>query len=90
MLRMDSRGVARRAAIAAAAALTVLVQPGAVASAPQVRDGGIFRVVFARLDYVDPALAYSVEARALLDTTCARLMTYPDKPRRRASASCPR
>ena len=80
MLRMDSRGVVRRAAIAAAAALTVLIQPGAVASAPAVGDGGIFRVVFARLDYVDPALAYSVEARALLDTTCARLMTYPDKP----------
>jgi peptide/nickel transport system substrate-binding protein len=62
------------------AALGVLAQQAAVASTPAARDGGIFRVAFSRLDYVDPALAYSVEARALLDTTCARLMTYPDKP----------
>ena len=32
------------------------------------------------LDYVDPALAYGAGSWALLDTTCARLMTYPDKP----------
>jgi peptide/nickel transport system substrate-binding protein len=67
-------------AAATAAVLTVLVQPGSVASAPGARDGGIFRVALTRLDYVDPALAYSPESRALLDTTCARLMTYPDKP----------
>ena len=70
----------RRVAAAAVAILAVLVQPGAVASTSKIRDGGIFRIAFQRLDYVDPALAYSVEARALLDTTCARLMTYPDKP----------
>ena len=81
-----SESVSRRqrrvaaAAAAAAAIVVALVQTGAVASTSKVRDGGIFRVAFQRLDYVDPALASSVEARALFDTTCARLMTYPDKP----------
>ena len=81
-----SESVSRRkrrvaaAAVAAAAIVAVLVQPGAVASTSKVREGGIFRVAFQRLDYIDPALASAVEARALFDTTCARLMTYPDKP----------
>ena len=71
----------RRLVVAAAvAAAAVLAQPGSVATAPVARDGGIFRIAFTRFDYVDPALAYSVEARMLLDTTCARLMAYPDKP----------
>ena len=43
-------------------------------------DGGIFRVSFQGLDNVDPALAYDLSSWALLDTTCARLMTYPDRP----------
>lgn len=70
----------RRLVAAAAAVAAMLALPGAAGSAPEARDGGIFRVAMQRLDYVDPALAYSVEARALLDTACARLMTYPDKP----------
>ena len=45
-----------------------------------VREGGIFRISFLAFDYIDPALAYSGESWALLDTTCARLMTLPDKP----------
>jgi peptide/nickel transport system substrate-binding protein len=45
-----------------------------------VREGGIFRVALFGLDYVDPALSYSLEGWSLLDTTCARLMAYPDKP----------
>ena len=79
---MDVReSVPRRRWRVVAAAAAVIVHPRrSVASAPEVRDGGIFRVAFTRLDYVDPALAYSPESRALLDTTCARLMTYPDKP----------
>ena len=32
------------------------------------------------LDYVDPALSFTQPGWALLDATCARLMTYPDKP----------
>ena len=69
-------------AIGAAAA--VLVLPGAVGTAPEATDGGVFRVAFARHDNVDPALAYSNEARALLETTCARLLTYATvRPRNR-------
>ena len=45
-----------------------------------VREGGILRLAIAELDYLDPALAYGGGSWALLDTTCARLMTYPDKP----------
>ena len=69
-----------RRVVVATALAAVLVLPGAEASAPKARDGGTFRVGFAQFDYVDPALAYSNEARAILDTTCARLMAYPDKP----------
>lgn len=45
-----------------------------------VQEGGIFRVSFvgSEFDHVDPALAYS-SSWYLLDTICARLMTYPDK-----------
>jgi ABC-type transport system substrate-binding protein len=48
-----------------------------------VRDGGIFRVslnTFSGVDYLDPALASTPAAWALLDTTCARLLSYPSKP----------
>lgn len=61
----------------------VAAQPGAPGAPPTVRDGGIFRIVFhaaSGLDYVDPALASSAPGWAVLDTTCARLFTYPDKP----------
>ncbi|MGH3110623.1 MAG: ABC transporter substrate-binding protein [Gaiellaceae bacterium] len=45
--------------------------------------GGIFRISFSPasgLDHIDPALSFTAPGWALLDTTCARLMTYPDKP----------
>ena len=32
------------------------------------------------VDTLDPALTYTVDGWAILDTTCARLMAYPDKP----------
>ena len=44
------------------------------------QEGGILRLAVPLLDSVDPALSYSSGGWALLDTTCARLMTYPDKP----------
>jgi len=47
------------------------------------QEGGIFRVSLnaaSGIDYMDPALASSPPGWALLDTTCARLMAYPDKP----------
>jgi len=67
------------ALLVAVAATLVFVDTGALGSGTQ-RDGGIFRVVLPEFDYVDPALSYSFGGWALLDTTCARLMTYPDKP----------
>jgi ABC-type transport system substrate-binding protein len=45
-------------------------------------EGGIFRVSInaaSGIDFMDPALASSPPGWALLDTTCARLMSYPDK-----------
>jgi peptide/nickel transport system substrate-binding protein len=44
------------------------------------RSGGIARIVFRSGDVgsLDPALSYD-EAGALVDPTCARLMTYPDR-----------
>jgi peptide/nickel transport system substrate-binding protein len=67
----------------AASMLAVAAFPGALGST-DVREGGIFRVSFQgssslqAFDYVDPALAYSRESWALLDTVCARLMRYRD------------
>lgn len=63
-----------------AVGVTILtVVSGAMGSTGQ-RQGGIFKVVITDLDYVDPALAYSFGSWAIVDTTCARLMAYPDKP----------
>jgi len=59
---------------------SVLAQPGASARG---EDGEIFRVAYspaAGLDFLDPALAFTQPAWSLLDTTCARLYTYPDEP----------
>ncbi len=46
------------------------------------QEGGIFRVSLnaaSGIDSMDPALASSPPGWALLDTTCARLLSYPDK-----------
>jgi peptide/nickel transport system substrate-binding protein len=53
---------------------------GSVGGAAQ--KGGIFRVSLnaaSGIDSMDPALASSPPGWALLDTTCARLMSYPDR-----------
>lgn len=65
----------------AGAVLMTAVQSGANSSTAEARPGGIFRVTLAKqdFDYIDPALSYTVAGWALLDTTCARLMAYPDK-----------
>jgi peptide/nickel transport system substrate-binding protein len=63
--------------------LLVAAKPSAPVSTPNARDGGFFRIIFhaaSGLDYVDPALASTAPGWAVLDTTCARLLTYPDKP----------
>jgi peptide/nickel transport system substrate-binding protein len=73
------------------ACLLVAAQPGAPGSTT-VRTGGIFRISFhaaSGLDYVDPALASTLPGWAVLDTTCARLLAYPDKPSPRAFTPVP-
>jgi peptide/nickel transport system substrate-binding protein len=80
--------MSRRTLRALSAVVLVGVLAGAVSHAgttARERDGGIFRISFqgislAAFDHVDPALAYSRESWTLLDTVCARLMTYPDRP----------
>jgi ABC-type transport system substrate-binding protein len=52
------------------------------ASESTAQAGGIFRISLhasSGIDYMDPALASTPPAWALLDTTCARLLSYPDK-----------
>jgi len=73
------------AALAIGSGLLVMgVERSALGSTARAeQDGGIFRVILhtaAGIDYMDPALASSPPGWALLDTTCARLMSYPDKP----------
>ena len=67
-----------------AGALCALLLPSVSGSTGSATSGGIFRVTFlttpGNFDHVDPALAYSRESWALLDTVCARLMRYRDEP----------
>ena len=73
--------------LVAALAIGGLVAIGADRASPGSRaadvEGGIFRISInsaSGIDSMDPALASSPPGWALLDTTCARLMSYPDKP----------
>lgn len=72
------------AAMLAGAMLGIGGDPSALGSTAHTRqEGGIFRISinsFSGIDYMDPALASSPPGWALLDTTCARLLAYPDKP----------
>jgi ABC-type transport system substrate-binding protein len=74
----------RRRSLVVAVALGILLTTGAAPGEPgSMTGGGIFRVSLntgGGIDYMDPALASSPPGWALLDTTCARLMAYPDKP----------
>ena len=67
-----------------AGALCALLLPSVSGSTGAAKSGGIFRVTFlttpGNFDNVDPALANSRESWALLDTVCARLMRYRDRP----------
>jgi ABC-type transport system substrate-binding protein len=72
------------AALALGSAFQVVgMERTALGSADHVeQQGGIFRISLhtsSGIDYMDPALASSPPGWALLDTTCARLMAYPDK-----------
>jgi ABC-type transport system substrate-binding protein len=70
-------------ALAIAGVLAIGSEPPAHGSpAGAAQEGGIFRIAlnsFSGIDYLDPALASSPPGWALLDTTCARLLAYPDK-----------
>jgi peptide/nickel transport system substrate-binding protein len=68
-----------------ASVVAVAIQPGAQGSTARIPEGGVFRISLegvglGQLDPVDPALSYTRECWALLDTTCAHLMSYPDRP----------
>ena len=73
--------------LVAAAAVVALAAVGADHAASgsgvsEAQSGGIFRISLAAasgIDYMDPALASTPPGWALLDTTCARLMSYPDE-----------
>ena len=74
----------RRPSVIAVAALgaALLGLASARSDAAKPPRGGIFRIVFAppeQLDSMDPAIANTQASWSLLDLTCARLMTYPDR-----------
>jgi peptide/nickel transport system substrate-binding protein len=82
---MPKRWTAFAAGAALGGMLLGLASAQSEASGPAAKPprGGIFRVVFAPpepLDTMDPAMANTQASWSLLDLTCARLMTYPDKP----------
>jgi ABC-type transport system substrate-binding protein len=70
-------------ALALGAVLAIGSEPPAHGSTSgTAQEGGIFRIAlnsFSGIDSMDPALASSPPGWALLDTTCARLLAYPDK-----------
>ena len=69
-------------ALAACAACFLVGSFGPAGAATDARRGGTFRISISAggLDHVDPALSYLPAGWALLDTVCARLMNYPDRP----------
>src|SRR5919109_800676 len=83
------RGRTTFIAVAAVGAAILGLAGASAASGPGATPprGGIFRVAFGppeQLDTMDPAKANTQASWALLDLTCARLMTYPDAPPPRA------
>lgn len=91
---MLKRRIAFLAVAALGAALVGLASGPSDASRPDATPptGGTFNVVFAppeQLDSMDPAIANTQASWSLLDLTCARLMTYPDKPGQAAYGLAP-
>lgn len=83
---MNGAGAGASARSRAHASAALLVGLGCLlfAGAPEARDlqGGIVRVALkgSDVDSLDPALAYHVSSWALVDLTCARLMSSPLEP----------
>ena len=71
-----------RAMLGTAAGLLAVGLVGPGSGDATTVSGGTFNVSFMAnaLDYVDPALSYTGEGFAVLDATCAQLLTYPDEP----------
>ena len=97
--RLALRGYGRmqRASVllsASAVSGLLLTGFGAAPSGAAAPQGGIFRIVFAppeQLDTMDPARANTQASWSLLDLTCARLMTHPDRAGSRAYRTwCPK
>lgn len=77
------RRVPRHPLLALVVVLCALLLVAPPASSTRGKEGGIFRISLspaAGLDFIDPALSFTQPGWTLLDATCARLMTYPDKP----------
>ena len=78
-----SRRSIRLAMVVVTVAATGFAVSAPATTATGVKNGGVFRISYAigsGIDSLDPALAYTAPAWALLDATCLRLMSYPDKP----------
>jgi peptide/nickel transport system substrate-binding protein len=60
----------------------IVLGAGQSRAGSDVRRGGTLRIILVpgAVDFVDPALSYRPGIGAVLDTVCARLMAYPDKP----------
>ena len=72
----------RLCALALTVGATVVGTAGGTTAA-SAREGGDFRISIvgaAAFDHIDPALAYHTNSWGLLNTVCATLMAYPDKP----------
>ena len=89
MFSVEHRTVIRRALRwAAGAAVMGSVAVAASAESPafgsdlRLREGGTLRVDMGAGDFdsIDPAQAYQTSSWVVLDTVCATLMAYPDKP----------
>jgi peptide/nickel transport system substrate-binding protein len=68
-------------ALAAAVGALLAASTNAKSASDQVRKGGTFRVSWEAnfFDHIDPAISYG-PTWALVNTTCASLMRYPDRP----------
>lgn len=64
-----------------AVALSIAACAGAIDSSANARRGGIVQIALrgGDVDSLDPALSYGVASGALVETTCAHLLTYPDR-----------
>ena len=76
------RWVHRLVAVGVLSALLAVGNQALGSTRATTQDGGVFLISLAPqsgLDNMDPALSFTAPGWTLLDTTCARLMSYPDK-----------